>query len=97
MNGFSDRGSTPLSSTTKKPKKCSVYGGFREFGKVGTGRFRPKKTMLNRKNRDRKTERNVNGRKGYKVIRGIFQFMELRYPLSGIEGKVMKTVTRVFL
>ena len=97
MNGFSDRGSTPLSSIIKKPKKCSNFKGFREFGKCERGRFRPKKTILNRKNRDRKTERNVNGRKGYKVMRGIFQFMKLRYPLSGMEGKVMKTVTRVFL
>ena len=47
MNGFSDRGSTPLSSIIKKPKKCSDFKGFREFGKVGTGRFRPKKTNLN--------------------------------------------------
>ena len=46
MNGFSDRGSTPLSSIIKKPKKCSNFKGFREFGKVGTGRFRPKKTSL---------------------------------------------------
>ena len=47
MNGFSDRGSTPLSSTIMKPKKCSNFKGFGEFGKVGTGRFRPKKTSLN--------------------------------------------------
>ena len=89
--------STPLSSITKKPKKCSVFKGFRKFRKCEIGRFRAKKTILNRKNRDRKTERNVNGRKGYKVIRGIFQFIKLRYPLSGMEGKVVKTVTRVFL
>ena len=50
MNGFSDRGSTPLSSITKKPKKYSNYKGFREFGKVGIGRFRPKKTSLNHTN-----------------------------------------------
>jgi len=46
MNGFSDRGSTPLSSTIKKPKKCSNFKGFREFEKVKKGRFRPKKTSL---------------------------------------------------
>ena len=46
MNGFSDRGSTPLSSIIKKPKKCSVLKDFREFRKCETGRFRPKKTSL---------------------------------------------------
>ena len=47
MNGFSDRGSTPLSSTTKKPKKCSDFKGFGKFRKNEKGRFRPKKTSLN--------------------------------------------------
>ena len=50
MDGFSDRGSTPLSSITKKPKKCSNYKGFREFRKCERGRFRPKKTSLNHAN-----------------------------------------------
>ena len=50
MNGFSDRGSTPLSSITKKPKKCSNYKGFRKFRKNEKGRFRPKKTSLNHTN-----------------------------------------------
>jgi len=47
MNGFSDRGSTPLSSIIKKPKECSDFKGFREFRKYEIGRFRPKKTSLN--------------------------------------------------
>lgn len=50
MNGFSDRGSTPLSSIIKKPKKCSDCRGFREFEKCEIGRFRPKKTSLNHTN-----------------------------------------------
>ena len=50
MNGFSDRGSTPLSSIIKKPKKCSDYKGFREFRKCEIGRFRLKKTSLKHTN-----------------------------------------------
>ena len=50
MNGFSDRGSTPLSSIIKKPKKGSNFKGFGEFRKCETGRFRPKKTSLNHTN-----------------------------------------------
>ena len=50
MNGFSDRGSTPLSSITKEPWKHSVYAGFGKFRKCETGCFRPKKTSLNHTN-----------------------------------------------
>ena len=46
MNGFSDRGSTPLSSIIEKPKKCSNFKGFGKFRKNEKGRFRPKKTIL---------------------------------------------------
>ena len=42
MNGFSDRGSTPLSSIIKKPKKCSNFRGFGNLENV-------KQVVLDRK------------------------------------------------
>jgi len=42
-DGFDQR---KLCSTIKKPKKCSNFKGFGEFGKVKKGRFRPRNIIL---------------------------------------------------